>query len=130
MKHLPFHKRKSKGENAYQAPQDISDYVYWLAPGAPEPSEYCSGRNERRKRRTHLDTGLCLVVMCQFITFCDSASCLLQAVPLFVQLASSIEGNVGYINTCDDLTRSLWDCSNARHVLKTALLLTVEELQE
>lgn len=78
----------------------------------------------------HLETGLCLAVMCQFITFCDSASCLLRAFPLFVQLLSSIEGNVGYINTGVGLRRSLWDCCNARHILTTVgLLLTVEELQ-
>lgn len=69
------------------------------------------------------------MVMCQFITFCDSASCLLRAFPLFVQLLSSIEGNVGYINTGEGLRRRIWDHSNAGHVLTTVGLLTVKELQ-
>lgn len=101
----------------------MSDYFCWLAPGTPGPSKHRSGHNERRERRTHLETGLCLVVMCQFITFCDSAGCLLQAFPLFVQLLSSIEGNVGYINTGDSLRRSLRHSSNAHHVLTTVGLL-------
>lgn len=70
------------------------------------------------------------MVMCQLITFCDSASCLLRAFPQFVQSLSSIEGNAGYINTGAGRRRRLWEHSNARHVLITAgLLLTVEELQ-
>lgn len=86
----------------------------------PGPSKHCSGRNEWRECRMHLETGLCLVVMCQFITFCDSASCLLRAFPLFVQLLSSIEGNAGYINNGDSLRKSLWEISNAHHVLTTS----------
>ena len=101
MKHLLLKKKKKK--NANQEPQDISEYFCWLARGTPGPSKHCLGHNERRERRTHLETGLCLVVMCQFITFCDSASCLLRAFPLFVQLLGSIEGNVGYVNTGDGL---------------------------
>lgn len=103
MKHLLFQNRKAGRENEHRAPQDVSDSIYWLAPGTPEPSERCSGHNERRERGTHLDSGLCLVVMCQFITVCDSARRALQALPLFVQLASSMEGNVGYTNTRDGL---------------------------
>jgi len=54
-----------------------------------------------------LDTGLRLVVTCHFITSSDSASCLLQAFPQFVQLLNSIYGNVGCINTGDSLRKSL-----------------------
>lgn len=57
------------------------------------------------------------MVMCQFITFRDSASRLLRAFPQFVQLLSSIEGNVGYINTGDSLGRSLCDFSIAQRAL-------------
>lgn len=52
--------------------------------------------------------------MCQFITFCDSVSCLLRAFPLFVQLVGSIEGNVGYINSGSGLTRRRTPRSNNR----------------
>lgn len=62
----------------------------------------------------HIERGLCLVVMCQFITFCDSVSSLLPAFPLLVQLLSSIEGNVGYTNRRVSVRRRLQDtlCSN------------------
>lgn len=121
MKHLLLKKR----ENANQEPQDISEYFCWLARGTPGPSKRCFGHNEQWERRAHLETGLCLVVMCQFITFCDSVSCLLLAFPLFVQLLSSIGGKVGYINTGEGLRRRLCDCSYVRRVLTVALLLTV-----
>lgn len=57
----------------------------------------------------HIERGLCLVVMCQFITFCDSVSSLLPAFPLLVQLLSSIEGNVGYTNRRVSMRRRLQD---------------------
>lgn len=69
------------------------------------------------------------MVMCQFITFCDSASSLLRAFPLFVQLLSPFEGNVGYINTGDSLRRRLWDFSNVHHVRTTAGLLITAEMR-
>lgn len=125
MKHLLV-----KTENAHQETQDISDYFCWLAPGTPGPSERLLGRNEWRERRTLSETGLCLAVMCHFITFCDSAPCLLRALPPFVQLLSSIEGNEGYINTGDGLRRRLLDYFEARYVLTTLdLPVTVEESQ-
>lgn len=45
------------------------------------------------------DRTVCLVVMCQFITFCDSARCLHRALPLFVYSLGSIEANVSRRNT-------------------------------
>lgn len=117
MKHLG--KKKKKMRKCLLGAWGHLQRLLLLARGTPGRSKHHSGRNEWRECRAHLEAGLCLVVMCQFITFCDSASRSLRAFPQFVQLLSSIEGNVGYINTGDSLGRSLCDFSIAQRALTT-----------